>query len=73
MCQWLLRFVLVIGTLSNGLALNFQYLGIAHRWNSPNPQDFSYRLYTKDQLLTMSQAQIRQLSPAEKYDIYVRT
>jgi hypothetical protein len=46
--------------------------GIAHRWNAPNPQDFSYRLNTRDQLQKMSQAQLRQLSPAEKYDIYMR-
>jgi hypothetical protein len=46
-------------------------IGIAHRWNSPNPQDFSYRLNTKDQLKKMSLSDLRQLSPAEKYDIYI--
>jgi hypothetical protein len=44
--------------------------GIAHRWNSPLKEKWNYTLYTKEQLLGMTSAQISILSPAEKYDIF---
>jgi hypothetical protein len=40
--------------------------GIAHRWMSSDPEDFSYDLLTKTQLQGMTQNQLMQLSPAEK-------
>jgi hypothetical protein len=47
--------------------------GIAHRWNTNNPQDFKYHLYTKAELLKLQKAKnttvIMSLSPAEKFDI----
>lgn len=43
--------------------------GIAYRWSHPDPQPFKYRFHTREELKTMSQAQIGQLSPAELYDI----
>ncbi len=43
--------------------------GIAYRWSHPDPQPFKYRLLKKEELKTMSSAQIGQLSPAELYDI----
>jgi len=45
--------------------------GIARRWNAPEPQDFSYSFYTKEELLNMTQQQLMTLSPAEKYDLYL--
>jgi hypothetical protein len=46
--------------------------GIAHRWNADDPQDFNYTMLTKIQLLNATKDQLRQLSPAEKFDIYTR-
>lgn len=43
--------------------------GIAYRWNHPDPQPFTYKLHTKEQLLKMSEVELGQLSPAELYDI----
>lgn len=43
--------------------------GIAYRWNHPDPQPFKYKLYSKEELMRMSQEQLSQLSPAELYDI----
>ncbi len=43
--------------------------GIAFRWSHPDPQPFKYKKYTREELKTMSEAQIGQLSPAELYDI----
>lgn len=43
--------------------------GIAYRWNHPDPQPFKFRLYTKQELLRMSEKELSQLSPAELYDI----
>lgn len=43
--------------------------GIAFRWNHPNPQPFTYKLHTKEELLKMSEQQLSELSPAELYDI----
>jgi len=44
--------------------------GVAHRWRSDNPQDFTYALNTLDQLRNMTSDEIAQLSPAEKLDIF---
>jgi hypothetical protein len=43
--------------------------GIAYRWSHPDPQPFTYKLHTKQQLQRMSQNELSQLSPAELYDI----
>lgn len=43
--------------------------GIAYRWNHPNPQPFTYKLHTKEEILKMSEEELSQLSPAELYDI----
>lgn len=43
--------------------------GIAYRWNSKDPQPFKYKLLTKAEVLSASQAQLDELSPAELYDI----
>lgn len=43
--------------------------GIAYRWNSPDPQPFKYRFNTREDLMSMSQEAMSQLSPAELYDI----
>jgi len=45
--------------------------GIAHRWLSRTPNDFKYKLNTLDQLKAMSADDLKVLSPAEKYDIYL--
>jgi len=47
------------------------YGGISHRYLSHDPQDFRYQLYTLEELKQMSAEQLKLLSPAEKYDIYV--
>lgn len=43
--------------------------GVAYRWSHPDPQPFKYRLYTKQELMKMSQKEVGMLSPAELYDI----
>lgn len=43
--------------------------GIAYRWNHPNPQPFKYKILNKQEVMSMSQEQLSQLSPAELYDI----
>lgn len=43
--------------------------GIAYRWNSKDPQPFKFRLLTKQEVLSASEAQLSELSPAELYDI----
>ncbi len=46
--------------------------GIAYRWNNePNPQNFTYRRYTKAELQRMPLVELEKLSPAEKYDIFM--
>lgn len=45
--------------------------GIAHRWAAEDPQDFSYSTYSLKQLKKLSVDDLSQLSPAEKYDIYM--
>ncbi|MFP5457273.1 MAG: hypothetical protein ACLGG7_00945 [Bacteriovoracia bacterium] len=45
--------------------------GIAYRWNAePNPENFKYRFLTKEEVSTMTSAELERLSPAEKFDIY---
>jgi len=47
--------------------------GIAHRWNSHLPQDWSYKLHSKDELLkNLTINDLKELSPAEKYDIFMQ-
>lgn len=43
--------------------------GIGYRWNHPDPQPFTYRLHTKEELRNLSQEELSRLSPAELYDI----
>lgn len=43
--------------------------GIAYRWSHPNPEPFKYKLLSKSELMSMSQQELSQLSPAEMYDI----
>jgi len=45
--------------------------GIAHRWYTANPEDFTYKLYNKNELRRLSNDELASLSPAEKYDIFV--
>jgi hypothetical protein len=45
--------------------------GIAFRWNHPSPNNFKYKSPSFAQLKSMSIEQINQLSPAEKFDIYI--
>ena len=50
---------------------NFQG-GLANRWNDPNyPDPFKYTLNDETNVRKMSPEQLRQLSPAEKYDIFM--
>src|SRR4051812_36376264 len=39
--------------------------GIAYRWNSKNPEPFTYRLHKKGELMRMSEEELSELSPAE--------
>ena len=43
--------------------------GVAYRWNHPNPENFKYRLHSKEELMKMSENELSMLSPAELYDI----
>lgn len=46
--------------------------GINSRWASSTESDpFKYKVHTKEELKAMTPAQIEELSPAEKYDIYM--
>lgn len=45
--------------------------GIAQRWTSKDPQNFKYESPSLYELKNMSKEQINELSPAEKYDLYV--
>jgi hypothetical protein len=45
--------------------------GIAYRWNSePNPENFKYKFFSKEEVSKLSTAELEGLSPAEKLDIY---
>lgn len=46
--------------------------GIANRWSAAQSNNFTYRSPTLTQLQNMEQAQIDELSPAEKFDILLR-
>jgi len=46
--------------------------GIAYRWNAePEPQNFTYKKYSRAELRNMSTLELERLSPSEKYDIYM--
>lgn len=45
--------------------------GIAHRWNAATPMDFQYQSPSLEELRKMDGREIGQLSPAEKFDIYL--
>jgi hypothetical protein len=45
--------------------------GINVRWNALDPELFSYKKYTKEELQTLSEEKLEELSPSEKYDIYM--
>lgn len=45
--------------------------GIAHRWMSGDPQNFSYKLLNARELKELPAHKRAELSPAEKYDIYM--
>ncbi|MDA8793517.1 hypothetical protein N9N67_09730 [Bacteriovoracaceae bacterium] len=45
--------------------------GIAFRWNHPTPNNFKYSTNNLEKLRNMSQEELNQLSPAEKYDIFM--
>jgi len=47
--------------------------GLANRWsNKPDPLGFGYGLHSKQSLQNMNYTQLKNLSPAEKYDIFQR-
>ena len=43
--------------------------GVAFRWNAADPQPFKYKLKSKAELMSMSEEEMSELSPAELYDI----
>ena len=45
--------------------------GISYRWRTKSKNYFDYRLPTKGQIFNMSMSQLADLSPAEKYDIFM--
>lgn len=45
--------------------------GIAQRWRSRNPQDFKYESPNLEQLVSLDKDVINQMSPAEKYDLFL--
>lgn len=53
----------------NHWASNFG--GIAQRWSSGKPQHFSYHRYSLKELQKIEPHLLNELSPAEKYDIYM--
>lgn len=44
--------------------------GVAHRWSSGNPQNFTYKLNTFEDLQRLEPHQLDELSPVEKFDIF---
>lgn len=44
--------------------------GIAHRWSAANPQNFTYKLNTLEDLRALEPHLLAELSPAEKFDIF---
>jgi len=45
--------------------------GIAHRWNSKEPKDFTYIPPSRTEVARMTLEQMAELSPAEKYDLFL--
>ena len=46
--------------------------GLANRWNDPDqPDSFAYQILSATQVASLSDEDLRHLSPAEKYDIYM--
>jgi hypothetical protein len=45
--------------------------GIAARWNMPHSNAFKYKLLNESQVRALTPEQMAQLSPAEKYDIFM--
>lgn len=45
--------------------------GIAYRWRAEISDDFKYKSPTSFEVRTLSKEEINQLSPAEKYDLYI--
>ena len=46
--------------------------GVAYRWNAePNPQNFKYRLMTREEVKAAPLSTLEKLSPTEKYDIFM--
>lgn len=46
--------------------------GIAYRWNAePNPQNFKYRMLSREEVKRASLSDLEKLSPTEKYDIFM--
>lgn len=43
--------------------------GIAHRWSSSDPQDFTFKRYSLEDLKSLEDYKLNELSPAEKFDI----
>lgn len=48
----------------------FMYGGITYRWNQPGFKPFTNKFPTKEEILSMSEDKLAELSPAELYDIY---
>ncbi|MGK5086223.1 hypothetical protein WDW86_01590 [Bdellovibrionota bacterium FG-2] len=42
---------------------------INYRWNAPNPTGFNLNRFSKESVQSMSQEQLAELSPAEKFDL----
>jgi hypothetical protein len=46
--------------------------GLANRWNDPEqPDAFEYKLFSANQVSSLTEEDLKHLSPAEKYDIYL--
>lgn len=46
--------------------------GISYRWNAePNPENFTYKMLTREQVKAATLSELERLSPTEKYDIYM--
>ena len=45
--------------------------GIAARWNQKGSNGFKYKLLNEDQVRALAQEELAELSPAEKYDIFM--
>ena len=46
--------------------------GISYRWNAePNPENFTYRTLTREEVMSASLSTLEKLSATEKYDIFM--